>query len=146
MLLVRQWIHVPASLRVSHTFYVNVNSDPEVTPWLSLSTETGTHSENCAAALPVEMAQVQFLDNLLTRYVQRQVLWSRCSLGQGVRPFFPRHVHYWSRQCRKPWNCRSCSSHGCVDVAASCSDKISCSRDENSGRASDSVIDRVFLT
>ena len=108
MLLVRQWIHVPASLRVSHTFYVNVNSDPEVTPWLSLSTETGTHSENCAAALPVEMAQVQFLDNLLTRYVQRQVLWSRCSLGQGVRPFFPRHVHYWSRQCRKPWNCKSC--------------------------------------
>ena len=68
----------------THTFYVNVNSDPEFTPWLSLSTETGTHCAKCAAALTVEMAQVQFLDNLLTRYVQRQVLWSRCSLGQGV--------------------------------------------------------------
>ena len=33
-----------------------------------------------------------------------------------------------------------------VYVAASCSDKFSCSRDENSGRASDSVIDKVFLT
>ena len=29
-----------------------------------------------------------------------------------------------------------------VDVAASCSDKFSCSRDENNGRASDSVIDK----
>ena len=33
-----------------------------------------------------------------------------------------------------------------VGVAASCSDKFSCSRDENSGRASDSVTDRVFST
>ena len=80
--------------RVSH--YVNVNSDPEVTPWLSLSTETGTHSVNCAAALPEEMAQVQFLDNLLTRYVQRH---ARC---------FARQVHYWSRQCM--WRFCSCLS------------------------------------
>ena len=56
---------------------MNANSDPEFTPWLSLSTETGTHSAKCAAALSVEMAQVQFLDHLLTCYVQRQV--PRCS-------------------------------------------------------------------
>ena len=69
---------------------MNVNSDPEVTPWLSLSTETGTHSANCAAALPVEMAQVQFLDNLLARCCARQVL-------------------FWSRQYRIPWRFLSCS-------------------------------------
>ena len=34
---------------VSHIFYVNVNSDSEGTSWLSLSTETGLHSANCAA-------------------------------------------------------------------------------------------------
>ena len=79
---------------VSHSSHVNVNSDPEVTPWLSLSTETGTHSANCAAAL----AQVQLLDNLLTRYVQRH---ARC---------FARQVHYWSRQCI--WRFCSCLSGG----------------------------------
>ena len=35
-----------------------------------LATQKGTHSANCAAALTVEMAQVQFLDNLLARCVQ----------------------------------------------------------------------------
>ena len=34
-------------MAVSHIFFVNVNSDPEGT--LSLSTETGLHSANCAA-------------------------------------------------------------------------------------------------
>ena len=29
--------------------HVNVNSDPEGTSWLSLSTETGLHTANCAA-------------------------------------------------------------------------------------------------
>ena len=85
---------------VSHIFYVNVNSDLEVTSWLSLSTETGTHSANCAAALFVEMAQVQFLDKVFMPVV----VPDRCIIGPDSA---------------KPWNCRSCSSDGCVDVAAS---------------------------
>ena len=34
---------------VLHIFHVNVNSGSEGTSWLSLSTETGLHSANCAA-------------------------------------------------------------------------------------------------
>ena len=70
---------------VSHIFYVNVNSDPEGTPWLSLSTETGLHSANCAADR--EDLTRTVLDAPVV--VQRQVPWFR--------------------QCRIPWRFRSCS-------------------------------------
>ena len=91
--LVRQWIHVRRqSTRlwgVSHIFYVNVNSDPEVTSWLSLSTETGIHSANCAADRGDLTGTVLGLVVDAPVVVQRQVPWFR--------------------QYRIPWRFRSCS-------------------------------------
>ena len=93
VLLVRQWIHVwrqsTRLWRVSHIFYVNVNSDPEGTSWLSLSTETGIHSANCAA--------------------DREDLTGTV-LGLVVdAPVVQRQVP-WFRRYRIPWRFRSCSS------------------------------------
>ena len=50
---------------VSHIFYVNVNSDPEGTSWLSLSTETGFTVQTVQQT--VKISQVQFLVWLSTR-------------------------------------------------------------------------------
>ena len=94
MLLVRQWIHVwrqsTRLWRVSHFFYMYVNSDPEGTSWLSLSTETGLHSANCAAD------REDLTDTVLGWVVDAPVV---------VQRQVP-----WFRQYRFPWRFRSCSS------------------------------------
>ena len=76
--------------RVSHIFYVNVNSDPEGTSWLSLSTETGLHSAYCAADREDLTGAVLGLVVDAPVVVQRQVPWFR--------------------RYRIPWRFRSCSS------------------------------------
>ena len=70
-------------------FYVNVNSDPEGTSWLSLSTETGLHSANCAAA------REDLTDTVLGWVVDAPVV---------VQRQVP-----WFRQYRILWSFRSCS-------------------------------------
>ena len=61
---------------VSRIFYVNVNSDLEGTSWLSLSTETGLHSANCAADREDLTGTVLGLVDTPID-VQRQVPWFR---------------------------------------------------------------------
>ena len=74
---------------VSHIFHVNVNSVPEGTSWLSLSTERGLHSANCAADRGDLTGTVLGLVVDAPVVVQRQVPWFR--------------------QYRIPWRFRSCS-------------------------------------
>ena len=74
---------------VSHIIYVNVNSDPEGTSWLSLSTETGLHSANCAADREDLTGTVLGLIVDAPVVVQRQMPWFR--------------------QYRIPWRFRCCS-------------------------------------
>ena len=69
-------------------FYVNVNSDPEGTSWLSLSTETGLHSVNCAA--------------------DREDLTGTV-LGLVDSPVDVQRQVPWLRQYRISWRFRSCS-------------------------------------
>ena len=71
-------------------FYMYVNSDPEGTSWLSLSTETGLHSANCAAD------REDLTDTVLGWVVDAPVV---------VQRQVP-----WFRQYRFPWRFRSCSS------------------------------------
>ena len=75
--------------RVSQIFYVNVNSDPEGTSWLSLSTETGLHSAYCAAD------REDLTDTVL-----------RCVVDAPV--VVQRQVP-WFRRYRIPWSFCSCS-------------------------------------
>ena len=67
-----------------------MNSDPEGTSWLSLSTETGLHSANCAAD------REDLTDTVLGWVVDAPVV---------VQRQVP-----WFRQYRIPWSFRSCSS------------------------------------
>ena len=71
------FLPVYEAMGVSHIFFVNVNSDPEGTSWLSLSTETGLHSANCAADRENLTGTVLGFAVHAPVVVQRQVPWFR---------------------------------------------------------------------